>query len=343
MSGDIALELGPNARALVTGGGGFLGKTIVRQLRERDVQVRAFSRGEYPDLVGLGAESVRGDIADAKAVAKATEGMDVVFHVAAKPGVWGAYEDFYRTNFLGTLNAIEACRKHGVARLVYTSTPSVVFDGGDAEGIDESAPYPARYKAAYPETKSMAERAVLRANDESLATVALRPHLIWGPGDNHLIPRIIERARAGALRFVGDGTNKVDTVYVDNAANAHLLAAERLAPKSAIAGKAYFISQGEPIDLGTMIGRILEAAGLPPVEKTIPSRLAYAVGAIAEAVYGSLGIAREPKLTRFVARELSTAHWFDIGAARRDLGYEPEVSLDEGLERLKVSLEGAST
>lgn len=342
MSGDIIFELGSNQRALVTGGGGFLGKNIVRQLRERGVQVRAFSRDAYPDLENLGAESVQGDIANAEAVAKAAEGMDVVFHVAGNPGVWGPYEDFYRTNFLGTLNVIEACRTHGVARLVYTSTPSVVFDGGDAEGIDESAPYPARFKAAYPETKSMAERAVLQANDENLATVALRPHLIWGPGDNHLTPRIIERAKAGALRLVGDGTNKVDTVYVDNAAKAHLLAAERLAPRSNISGKAYFISQGEPIELGTMIRLILEAAGLPPVEKKVSPRLAYAVGAIAEVVYGSLGITREPRLTRFVARELSTAHWFDIGAARRDLGYEPEVSLDEGLERLKASLQEAA-
>ncbi len=321
-------------KALVTGGGGFLGLVLVRKLRARGDDVRSFSRGVYPALDELGVEGVRGDLADEAAVLEAARGCDIVFHVAGKAGVWGPAESYYRTNVVGTDNVLNACTAASIDRLVYTSTPSVTFAGTDQLGVDESAPYADRYLSDYPRTKSIAERRVLERNGENLATVALRPHLIWGPGDPHLVPRILDRARSGRLRLLGDRPNEVDSVYVDNAADAHILAADRLAPGSTVAGKAYFITQGEPMPLADLINRILAAGGLPPVERRIPAGFAYVLGAVMEGVYRLLGTENEPPLTRFVARQLSTAHWFDISAARRDLGYAPAISLDEGMKRL---------
>lgn len=329
-------------RALVTGGGGFLGGVIVRMLRERGDEVRSFSRGDYPALAALGIEQLRGGLDDREAVSKAVKGCDIVFHVAAKAGIWGSYADFHRANVAGTENIIAACRSNGVGRLLCTSSPSVVFDGGDVEGGDESLPYPTRFEAHYPATKALAEQLVLAANSPELATAALRPHLIWGPGDNHLVPRIVAKGRAGRLRRIGTRPNLVDTVYVDNAARAHLQAADRLFPGSAVAGKAYFISNNEPLPLWEMVNRILAAAGIPPVTRSIPPRLAYAAGCICEGIWGALRLPGEPPMTRFVAHELATSHWFDISAARRDFGYTPEVSIDEGLRRLRQSLQERS-
>ena len=322
-------------KALVTGGGGFLGKAIVRLLLARGDQVRSFSRSSYPALAELGVEQHSGEIGDPAAVLRAAEGCDMVFHVAAKAGVWGPFEAFYRANVLGTRNVIAACRRHGIRRLVHTSSPSVVFDGTDMQGVDESVPYPAHFEAYYPQTKAAAEQLVLQANDDTLATVALRPHLIWGPEDNHLVPRILERGARGGLRRIGTRACLVDTIYIDNAATAHLQAADRLAIGSVVAGKVYFLAQGEPLPVWEVVNRILAAGGLPPVSRTISPRLAYAAGAALEKVYTLLRLKGEPRMTRFVARELSTAHWFDLGADRRDFGYAPRASFDEGLERLR--------
>jgi 2-alkyl-3-oxoalkanoate reductase len=323
-------------RVLVTGGGGFLGAAIVRQLAARGDRVTSFSRTRHHRLSALGVAQVQGDVADAESVFAACRDMDLVIHTAAKPGVWGDFESFNRTNFIGTENVIAACGKRGVPRLVYTSSPSVVFDGTDMEGVDESAPYPEHFHAHYPATKARAEQAVRKAAADGLKTICLRPHLIWGPGDNHLAPRIIARARQ--LRRVGDGTNRVDTIYVDNAAHAHLLAADSLAKNPDLSGNVYFISQDSPIPLWEMVDRILEAGGLPPVQGTISPATARTIGAVLESVYKFLHLPGEPRMTRFVAEELATSHWFDIGAARRDLGYEPEISTEEGLKRLGVWL-----
>lgn len=323
-------------KALITGGGGFLGLAIVRGLLARGVAPRVFSRHDHAELRALGVERRTGDIADAAAVSAATAGCDVVFHVAAKAGVWGPYAEYHRANVVGTENVIAACRCHGVSRLVYTSSPSVVFDGRDMEGVNESVPYPDHHEAPYPATKAAAERWVRAANDRGLATVSLRPHLIWGPGDNHLLPRLVARARAGQLRRIGTRAKLIDTVYIDNAAEAHLLAAERLSPGSPIAGKVYFISQGEPVEVWEMINRLLEAAGAPPVRRSVPLVVALALAWAFETAHQVLRTPREPRLTRFVVRELSTAHWFNISAARRDLGYAPAISIAEGLRRLRT-------
>ncbi len=312
-------------KALVTGGGGFLGLAIVRRLVGQGTIVCSFSRQRHTQLDALGVEQRQGDLADKAAVREAVAGCDVVFHVAAKPGIWGPYEDYHRTNFIGTRNVIAACRVQGVSRLVYTSSPSVVFDGRDMEGVDESVPYPSRFATHYPRTKAAAEQLVRAANDERLGTVSLRPHLIWGPGDNHLLPRLVARARAGQLRRIGRARKLVDTVYIDNAAEAHLLAAEKLAPGAVVAGKVYFISQGELVDVCEMINRLLEAAGAPAVQRAIPRGMALALAWGFENIHRLLQRPGEPRLTRFVVEELCTSHWFDLSAARRDLGYRPTV------------------
>lgn len=326
-------------KALVTGGGGFLGKAIVGKLLERGDSVRSLARGDYPELTALGVETMRGDLADRDVVMRALEGRDIVFHVAGKVGMWGRYEAYRLTNLVGTDNVIAACRRHAVARLVYTSTPSVVHAGGDIEGADESLPYAKRFEGPYPETKAEAERHVLAANDDQLATVAIRPHLIWGPGDNQLMPRLLARARSGRMRYVGREDKLIDTLYVDNAADAHIAAGDRLAPGAACAGKAYFVSQGDPWPASKITNALLAAAGLPPVTRRLPVWFAYAIGSLAEATYRLLRIESEPPVTRFVVQQMAAAHWYNISAARRDLGYEPRVSIEEGLAELRRHFE----
>jgi len=322
-------------KVLVTGGGGFLGTAIVRRLVEREWFVRTFQRGHYQQLDELGVEQIRGDISDPEAVSAAVDGCDIVFHVAAKVEPWGAYQPFHETNVVGTENVLTAMRSRRVPKLVYTSTPSVIHSGGDLAGVDESEPYPEHFEAAYPQTKAVAEMAVLAANDDELSTTALRPRLIWGPEDTNLVPQLIARARSGQLRLVGDGSNLVDTVYIDNAVDAHLLAADHLKPGASCAGRPYFISNGEPRPMKEIINGILGAAGLPAEERTVPLKAALAAGAVFENLYKVFPKKGGPRMTRFVARSLASAHWFDISAARRDLGYEPQVSIDDGMARLR--------
>lgn len=322
-------------KVLVTGAGGFLGQYLVAQLVARGDRVRGLARGAYPALERLGVESVRADIRDRQAVQAAVSGVEVVYHTAAVPGVWGAWELFHSVNVRGTENVIAACRAGGVRKLVFTSSPSVTFDGTDQCGVDESAPYPQRWLCHYPHTKALAEQAVLAANDgRDLLTCALRPHLIWGPRDPHLVPRLIERARRGRLRQVGDGSNLIDMVYVENAARAHLLAADALADQSPVAGRAYFITQGEPVRCWDWINAILGLVGLPPVRRRISASLARRAGTLLETAYRLLRIEREPLMTRFLAAQLATSHYFSIERARRDFGYQPLVSTDEGMRRL---------
>jgi len=318
---------------LVTGGGGFLGKAIVKRLIKKGCRVSSFSRKSYPELDRLQVNQIKGDLCNSKAVEEACRGMDLVFHVAALPGVWGKYSDYYDTNVIGTENIITACRKHKVSRLIHTSSPSVVFNGKDMEGVHESVPHAARHTTHYPKTKALAEKAVLAASSGDLKVIILRPHLIWGPGDNHLVPRILDRA--GRLRIVGNGKNIVDTIYIDNAALAHILAAEKLACNPDLSGRVYFISQDEPIFLWEMVNSILAAGGKKPITRKVPFRIAWIAGALLEFFYKTFRIDGEPMMTRFVANELSTSHWFDISAAKQDLDYVPEISTAQGLERLK--------
>ncbi len=326
--------------ALVTGPGGFLGRSIVEQLLARGDRVRGLARGDYPEIAAMGVEMVQGNLADREVVGRACDDIDCVFHVAGKVGVWGHWFDYFRDNVHGTLNIISACREQGVPRLVFTSSPSVTFDGTDQRGVDESAPYPSKWLAHYPHSKALAEQFVLTINGDGLATCALRPHLVWGPRDHHLTARLIERAKSGRLRRVGLGANLVDMIYVENAAEAHLQAADALAlADSPVAGKAYFLSQGEPVKCWQWIDEILALVGLPPVDKAISRRSAYAIGKLMEtAWWATRRFDSEPPMTRFVAQQLATDHWFDISAARRDFGYQPRVSTAEGMERLRAWL-----
>jgi nucleoside-diphosphate-sugar epimerase len=333
--------------ALVTGGGGFLGRYIVEQLLARGDRVRSFGRKPYPELAALGVEVVHGDITARRALVSACSGVDCVFHTAALAGIGIAWEPFEQTNVVGTRHVIEACRRQRVPRLVFTSSPSVTFAGVDQCGVDERTPPDFGWLLAngahYSRSKALAEQAVLAANGPALRTCALRPHLIWGPRDAHLVPRLIERARRGRLRRVGDGTNLVDICYVENAAAAHLAAASALAKTDAsVAGHAYFLSQGEPVNCWQWIDQILALAELPPVRKSISITWATRLGAACESVYRKLRLSREPPMTRFLAAQLARSHWYDIGAARRDLKYKPAVSTCEGMRRLGKWLAGSA-
>ena len=328
-------------KVLVTGGGGFLGQALCHGLVERGHEVTSFSRGHYPVLDRLGVRQIAGDLADRNAVIAAFAGVEAVFHNAAKAGAWGSYDSYHRANVIGTENVLDACRAHAIGKLIYTSTPSVTHratlpvEGGTAQSV----PYGEGFKAAYATTKTIAEKAVLAANDATLATIALRPRLIWGPGDTNILPRLVDRARAGRLRFVGDGNNMVDSTYIDNAAQAHFDAFARLAPGASCAGRAYFISNGEPQPIRELVNGLLQAAGAPLVDKTIPFGAAYALGTVCEGLWHLLPLKGEPPMTRFLAEQLATAHWYSMEPARLDFGYVPKVSVAEGLARLHASLQ----
>ncbi len=326
-------------RALVTGGGGFLGLYVVERLVARGNRVRVLCRSDYPRLRELDVEVEKGDLRDPAAVDRACRGVEVVFHTAALPGIWGPWRLFHETNTLGTRHVIDACLRHGVRKLVHTSSPSVVFDGRDHDGADESLPYPTTWLSHYPHSKALAEQAVLAANDPAgLLTVALRPHLLWGPRDNHLIPRLIRRAKSGRLRRVGDGTNRVSMSYVENAAEAHLQAADALSPASPTAGRAYFVNEPEPVNLWSWIDELLRRAGLPPVTKRIGAATARRLGAACETVYRLLRLSAEPPMTRFLAAQLSGTHCYSVGRADRDFGLRTVVTVDEGMRRLEPDL-----
>lgn len=318
--------MGRALRALVTGGGGFLGRAIVERLLADGHSVTVLGRRDYPELRACGVALLRADVADRPAVAAAVRGQDTVFHAAAKAGVWGERREFEDTNVRGTAHVVAACLESGVPRLVYTSSPSVVFDGRDQVDAGNELPYPVRYENVYSETKAEAERLVLAANGKRLATIALRPHLVYGPRDPHLVPRVLARARARRLVMVGDGANLVSLTYVDNAADAHLKAAARLGPGAPAAGKAYFVCDAAPVALWPWLGRLLAGVGLRGPRTRIPLPLGRALGAAAEAAWSALRLAGEPPLTRFVAAQLARSHTYSLEPARRDLGYEPPVT-----------------
>lgn len=324
--------------ALVTGGGGFLGLYVVEQLVARGDRVRVICRSNCPPLNALGVEVVRADLRDRAAIVTACRGIDTVFHVGGVAGMVGPWKPFYETNTLGTRHVVEGCLAHGVGRLVYTSSPSVTFDGHNQLGIDESIPYPRRWLCNYAHSKALAEQHVLASNGQSgLLTCSLRPHLVWGPRDRNLVPHVVDCARRGKLRRVGDGTNMVDTIYVENAAAAHLQAADALKPDSPVAGSAYFISQGEPVNLWKWIDELMAIAGVPPIRKSISTPAAWLVGAMIEAAYLVFRWKGQPPLSRFLAKQMSSSHYFNIDRARRDFGYEPKISMAEGMRRLAAA------
>lgn len=324
-------------RILVTGGGGFLGSHIIKELLKNPTYiVTNFSRHSYSDLEDMGVPTIKGDLKKKEDVERALDqGFDAIFHVAALPGVWGKYEEYYNINYLGTKNLVEGAKARGIQRFVYTSTPSVVFNKDDLLGVGEEQPYATEFLNPYAETKTMAEKLVLGLNDSSkFLTCALRPHLIWGPGDPHIFPRLIQKGKQGKLRIVGDGENLVDIIYVENAAMAHVQAFEHLKPGSPVCGQAYFVGQERPVKLWDFINTVLGFVKVEPVMNSIDVMSAYRLGWVLEKVYKFLGIQKpEPPMTRFVALNLGKSHYFSHAKAKRDFGYVPKISIEEGLKK----------
>ncbi len=291
------------------------------------------ARGDYPELKSLGVALVRADITDLPALTEAAGGCDVVFHTAAKAGVWGSYESYYKPNVVGTEMLIAACLATRVPRLVFTGSPSVVFDGRDQANGTSALPYANPASSHYSATKAASERLVLKANSKPLATISLRPHLIYGPGDPHLVPRVIDRASKGRLALVGDGTNRVSLTYIDNAAAAHLQAADRLSFNATCAGRAYFINDPEPVVFGEWLTTLVSRLGLPPIKRRLSIPTAVSIGGALEFLWKTFRLGGEPPLTRSVAMNLGISHWYSIEEAVRDFGYAPPVKASDGFER----------
>ena len=340
MTQDEFLDKHEPEKVLVTGGGGFLGKAIVRRLVDRGDQVRSLTRNFYPELEKMGVDQIQGDISDSETVARACDNRAIVYHVAAKPPPWGRYADYHQTNVVGTQNVIDSCLDQNQSNLIFTSTPSVVHNGKDIEGADESMPYPKKFSDHYAKTKAIAEQLVVKAARNKLKTIILRPHKIWGPGDNQILTRLV--ARAHKLKQIGHGNNLIDVTYIDDAADAHILAADKLKAHPGLSGNIYFISQGEPVLAWYIINEFLKAAGCSPVKKSVPFRIAWVTGALLEVIYKVLHLSKEPYITRFLVETVSQSNWFTINAAKRDLGYTPQISIDEGLRRLEEWLKNTS-
>jgi nucleoside-diphosphate-sugar epimerase len=321
-------------KVLITGGGGFVGKAIVRQLRARNLDCLVLGRHLYPEVQAMGAMCRQGNICDLDFVTECCQGVDTVFHVAALAGIWGRWQEYSAINVLGTENVLAGCRATGVSRLIYTSTPSVVFNQYSIRNGNEELPYADHFLCHYARSKVMAEQLVLAASKDQLRTCAIRPHLVWGPGDPHLIPRLIERGRSGQLRQVGAGDNLVDISYVDNVAHAHLLAADNLAGPGTASGRAYFISQGKPVNLWQWIGELFSRLDIAPVRGKISYPMAYGIGALLEGAYHLTGRQEEPRMTRFLAQQLAKSHYFSIARAMDELGYRPLVTTEQGMERV---------
>lgn len=319
---------------LVTGGGGFVGAAIVKRLLARGIDCRVVGRNHYPEIALLGAQCLKGDIRDPGFLHESFQGVDTVFHTAALAGIWGKWQEYYSINVQGTENVIRACRERQIANLVYTSTPSVVFNRRDICNGDESLPYASDFLCHYARSKVMAEKMILAANCPALRTCAIRPHLIWGPGDPHLVPRLLASGRNKLLKKVGTGRNMVDISYVDNVAYAHVLAADNLAGSGTAAGKAYFINQGRPVCLWDWINNLFSELAVPPVSSTVPFAAAYWLGALSEIVYSLIRAKKEPRMTRFLAEQLAKSHYFSSARAAADLGYSPLVTTEQGMKHL---------
>jgi nucleoside-diphosphate-sugar epimerase len=330
-------------KVLVTGGSGFIGGRVVRRLLENGHEVHVIGRTTPKEETGSVFHQV--DLARETIPEVICQGVDAVFHIAAKAGVWGSASSYYAANVSATRQILEACRTHSINILIHTSSPSVVFSGESFRGANESLPYGSNWLCHYARTKAEAEREVLAANGKSgLKTLALRPHLVWGPGDPHLLPKAIARHMAGKLRIVGSGENHMDLTHVDNVAHAHILALDALASGRHSGGQAYFISQDDPVALWKWLNHLFSHLDLPPLSKKVSFRSAHSLGFVLELIWKVLRLTGEPPMTRFVAVQLAKDHWFSIDAARRDLGYEPIVSMKDGLsdtvDWLKASVKG---
>ena len=330
--GGAATDLG---LCLVIGGGGFLGRYIVQMLLRDGQRVRVLGRSQYPNLAALGADCRRGDITRMEELLPACQGVNTVFHTASLSAMWGRKRLLQQINVGGTANVLQACVSAGVTRLIYTSSPSVAIWQESIRNGDESLPYPAQYIADYPRSKSQAEKMVLQANQGTLQTCALRPHLLWGPDDPHILPRVRSAVARGRLRQIGSGQNVVTITHVRNAAWGHILAARELCGTARCAGKPYFLGDAEPICLWPWLNQVLAIWGLPPIRGRISWRLARLLAQCSEVWHTLLPFLGEPLMTAFVVDQLARSHSFSYAAATRDFGYHPLLSPEEGLETIR--------
>lgn len=322
---------------LVTGAGGFLGSYIVRELLKRDYKVTGLARNSYPEIEKLGVSFIKCDLRDTKQVEQLDlSGFDAMIHSAAMAGVWGSFKKYHETNYVGTLHLYQQAKACGLKNIVFTSSPSVVFGKEDIMGEDETLSYPKKFYTHYAQTKAMAESYVLTHSiKDQLNTVALRPHLIWGPGDPHLIPRVLARARHNKLKIIGNGENLVDIIHVENAALAHVQALEKILQTDELNGEAYFIGQERPVKLWDFLNDVLALKGLPLVTQTVSFDMAYRMGHLFELFFKLVGIERPaPPMTRFVALQLAKSHYFSHKKAQKDFDYRPQVTIEEGLKNL---------
>ncbi len=314
-------------RVLVTGATSLLGGEIAARLAARGDHVTVFQRGAS----GLPHREVRGDIAHRAAVDAAVAGAEVVIHAAAKVGVVGTWSEYEAANIAGTEHLLAAARAAGVERFVQISSPSVAHAGHSLVGEPATQADPDRARGHYSRSKARAELLALAADTDGFSVVAVRPHLVWGPGDEQLIGRIVDRARQGRLAIIGSGTALIDTTYIDNAADAIVAAADRA---SELGGRAFVISNGQPRPVHELLDGIATAAGLPTPRLRVPASVAKAAGTVLERVWAGLRRQDDPPITSFLAEQLSTAHWFDQRETQRALGWEPSIGLDEGFARL---------
>jgi nucleoside-diphosphate-sugar epimerase len=319
-------------RVLVTGASSLIGGGVAHALASRGDDVVCFQRSRAAAVDHL--EQRLGDVRDAAAVSAAAAGCDAIVHVAAKVGVSGAWAEYRSINVDGTTNVMVAARDGGVGRVVHVSSPSVAHGGEPIVGGAADPPVVGRRRAWYAESKALAEVAALGSASDELGVVAIRPHLVWGPGDTQLVGRIVERARSGRLALVGGGTALVDTTYIDNAVGALVAALDAVGPRVPCSGDAYVVANGEPRMIRELVQGICAAAGVPFEPRDVPLPVARSLGTIVERVWPLLR-SDEPPLTRFLAEQLGTAHWFDPRPARDDLGWVPEVTIDQGLDRLR--------
>nr|WP_246276204.1 NAD-dependent epimerase/dehydratase family protein [Curtobacterium albidum] len=315
---------------MVTGASGFLGAATATAVRDAGHTVRTLQR--RPSGVE-GVTDVLGSVTDADTVRAAVADVDAVVHLAAKVSLAGDPADFARVNVTGTQILLDAARASGVQRFVAVSSPSVAHTGSSLAGVGAGPAEPEAARGDYARTKAAAELLALAADGPGFAVVAVRPHLVWGPGDTQLVGRIVERARAGRLPLLDSGAALIDTLYVDNAASAMVAALEHAADPD-VHGNAYVVTNGEPRPVGELLAGICTASGVPAPRWHVPAGLARVAGSVVEAVWRVRPGADEPPMTRFLAEQLSTAHWFDQRRTRADLQWAPTVSIDEGLRRL---------
>ena len=320
-------------KVLVTGTGSLLLGGIASELLRRGDEVVCLQRRPAAFIGHQNAREVLADVCDEEAVALAAEGCDAIIHGAARVGVVGSQKEFFDTNVRGTENIIHAAAQQGISRLVFVSTPSVAHTGSSLIGAPAGDAEIGRSRSYYAESKAIAERTVLTARNEQLAVVAIRPHLVWGPGDTQLVGRIVERAASGQLAVIGTGNALVDSTYIDNAISAHIAALDALHVGSACDGNAYVVSNGEPRTVNELMRSMCESAGVLFEPRHLSLALGIRLGSVIERLW-PLMRSSEPPITRFVAEQLGTAHWFDQRSVQQDLQWAPTVTIDEGFERL---------